>query len=349
MSEKTLQEKLDEVSTELRNEQQRGALTDAAKVAELQAKYQELLNQSLAAEQAVVEQKQTESSGGLKETIFQIWDSVLPAETGKTLFGINEHAELSQLFRQMVDLAVDENNAAFHAYIGEQLEAKDAKIRELTANVIDLETQLQEASRKAQAAEERADSTLAEFETLENSLHAAEADIETKVTRIVELSEQLKAKDEQIAKLEEEVAKPAAQPTILLPNSVKPSQTLEQMMQTARNNGIKSAAQLALEGNTYRGKVSIQPVITPPTLGGSNDTVSFQGESSEDRQADTTVSGVLAPEAAPVAEDTFQEAQIDGDGLAQENVSVEMARESSTLEERVAALEAAVFGKKVAA
>lgn len=309
MSEKSLQEQLEEVEAELRNEHQRGALMDSGKVEDLAVRRQELNAQISAQAQAEREQialKQEEYNGGVKEVIYQVFDSIIPAETGHKVFGINKYDELAEMFRQMIDIAVDENNANLHAYIGEQIEARDAKISELNAQIISKDVQLQEEARQAQSAKDAYEILSSNFVISEEKVEQLEqkiAHVEVEVTalhlEIDDLHQRMISKDEQISKLTEEINKPKAS-GIILPNQTKPSATLQQMMDAAKNKSVKSQVELALSGESFRGKV----LLTPPKLGGSDNAAeTFQGQ---DIETDVEVGRVLAPQ-VPVLDFRFEE------------------------------------------
>lgn len=200
-----------------------------------------------------IQTMQAEHNGGLKELIYQILESVFDVETCQKLYGLNEYSELSQSFRQMIDVAVDDHNDTLNAFIAEQLEGKDGKIRELTTKGIEISTQLQELQRKI----ENYERIVAQNEELEHKLVTLENDIEAKDRTIAEQAEQLRVKDEQIAKLTE--AQNVPRSPIILPNQAKPSQTLAEMMDQAKQKG-KTALELALAGGErFRGKITISP------------------------------------------------------------------------------------------
>lgn len=272
-----LQTQLLFIQNELAAERQKGAEGDSGKIAQLEQRRDDVQANLDGMEKKEITQKQAEYDGGLKEVIFQVFDAVIPVEAGNVAFGINDFQEKGETFRQMIDLAVDDNNATLHAYIAELLESKDAKIREQNALIIDLGVKLQESERKEQYATENYDRAVAENERLEQEVvtmgnAAADKDVE-----IADLNEQLKAKEEQIAKLTEEINKPKAS-GIILPNQAKPSATLQQMMDAAKNKSVKTQVELALTGENFRGKV----LFTPPTLGGGETaTETFHDEAAE--------------------------------------------------------------------
>lgn len=200
-----------------------------------------------------IQTMQAEHNGGLKELIYQILESVFDVETGQKLYGLNEYSEMSQSFRQMIDVAVDDHTNTLNAFIAEQLESKDGKIRELTTKGIEISTQLQELQRKT----ENYDRIVAQNEELEHKLVTLENDIEAKDRTIAEQAEQLRSKDEQIAKLTGELNAPKPS-GIILPNQAKPSQTLAEMMDQAKQKG-RTALELALAGERFRGKITINP------------------------------------------------------------------------------------------
>ena len=282
-------------------------------------------------------QTQQEYTGSLKEVLFQVFESVLPKEVGEKSLGLTEYSELSQLYRQMVDLAVDESNQTLYAIVGEQLESKDAKVREVTAKNIDLDTKLQESIRKEQSAQDNYNRALSENERIEHenvrlANVAADKDVE-----LAELTKQIEAKDAQIEKLTEELNKLPVANGIILTAQTKPSQSLSDMMNAAKEKAVKSQLDLALSGQTFRGKVE----LTPPSMGVSDTQDSFRNE-------DTTVippsswvpdTETITPPAVP----SFPE--ISETHNTVEGQSANGTVETETVEQRIAALELAVFGK----
>ena len=250
------------------------------------------------AQQEQLVQKQEEYTGGLKEMMFQIFDSVLPKETATKLLGLSEYEELAQGYRQLVDVAIDENNANLYAIVGEQMETKDAKIREVTTKNIDLDTQLQEAVRKEQSAQENYIRSLAENERIEQDNVRLANIAADKDVSIAELNQQLEAKDEQIAKLTDELSKPKVQTGFNLNSQAKPSQSLADMMNAAKEKAVKSQIDIALSGSSFRGKVE----LTPITKAVSEPADTFRNEAgaiiAQDNQLPVTES-TIAPPALP--------------------------------------------------
>ncbi|MDQ0062368.1 hypothetical protein [Paenibacillus harenae] len=277
---------------------------------------------------------------GIKETIYQVFDAVLPAETGHKLIGINEYEELATMFRQMVDMAVDDNLTALHTSVNEQLEAKDAEITALNANLIDIDTRLRESIRKEQYATENYERAQSHIERLDDEgIRLANA-LAAEEEKNVQMIEQLKAKDDQIAKLTEEINKPK-QSTIIIPSHTKPNATLQQMMEQAKNKSIKTQAELALSGETFRGTVQ----LTPPKLGGGEtDNNTFHVEAPT---VDIGDSGVLVPEAAityelpPSVPQSDAEVPTDSANgeVADKAVETELEKRLNNIESRLAQLE----------
>lgn len=321
------------INNELQAERQKGAEGDSGKIAQLEQRKADVQNQLEGMEKQEITQKQAEYDGGLKEVIFQVFDAVIPVEAGNIAFGINDFQEKGETFRQMIDLAVDDNNATLHAYIAALLESKDAKIREQNAQIIDLGVKLQESERKEQYATENYDRAVVENERLEQEVVLMGNSSAEKEVELADLNEQLKAKEEQIAKLTEEINKPKAS-GIILPNQARPSATLQQMMDAAKNKSVKSQVELALSGENFRGKV----LLNPPILGGGETAAeTFQGQDTET----VTASGGISDPQAPVVD--FRNET--GHQLAEENASVGVAGTEVTREEfnslaaRVAQLE----------
>lgn len=328
-----LQTELVFARNELDAERQRGEYGNADKIAQLEQKEADLIAKLEGVEKQEITQKQAEYNGGLKEVIFQVFDAVIPPDAGSIAFGINDFQEKGETFRQMIDLAVDENNDSLNAYIAELLEAKDAKIRELNAQIIDKGAQLQESTRKEQFATENYDRALRDNERLEQEIvtmgnAAAEKDIE-----IADLNETLKAKEEQITALTEEINKPKAS-GIILPHQAKPSATLQQMMDAAKNKSVKSQVELALSGENFRGKV----LFTPPTLGGGETAAeTFQGETTE---------AIVADSGFPTSEETSLDFRPQEEGaVPADTVSGTLATEKHEIIRRLERLEIAVFGQ----
>lgn len=273
------------IQNELQAERQKGAEGDSAKIDQLEQRKADVQSQLEGMEKQEITKKQAEYNGGLKEVVYQVFDSVIPAESGNIAFGINDFQEMGEIFRQMIDVAIDENNETLNTYIAELLEAKDAKIRELNAQIIEKDVQLQESARNT----DNYVRALSENERLEQRIVSLEIACADKDVAISNLSEQLKDKDEQISKLTEEINKPKAS-GIILPNQTKPSANLQQMMEAAKNKSVKTQVELALSGENFRGKV----LITPPKLGGSeNAAETFQDEVAE---ANSSNSGIYTPQ-----------------------------------------------------
>lgn len=309
-----LQDELFYVDNQLASERQKGVEGDQGKITQFEQKRTDIIAQLEGAERQQITQKQEEHNGGLKEVIYQVFDAVIPADAGSHAFGINDFQEKGETFRQLIDIAVDDNNHALNAYIAELLESKDAKIREQNALIIDLGVKLQESERKEQYSTENYDRAVRENERLESEFLALSNASADKDVENADLQEQLKAKDEQIAKLTEEINKPKAS-GIILPNQARPSATLQQLMEEAKNKSVKSQMEIALAGQAYRGKVE----LTPPALGGSHDSISFP---SEDTQGDIGDGGVSIPKAPSL---TFRPEEEDGHGVDEGNTGLEVA------------------------
>lgn len=213
-----------------------------------------------------------DGQNSIKETIYQIFDIVFPADLGNVALGINEYQELAESFRKLVDVAVEEHDETVSTYMNERIESIDRENTELRLRLIDVNDQLQEAIRKEKQETDRCDRLLEDNNQLSQTVDLLEnqkADLVDKVDELRVyadgLQEQLGAKDEQIAKLTEEINKPKA--NIVIPSQGK-STNLQQLMEEARNKKVKSALDLALSGQAHRGKVEL---AIPPSYNGGND------------------------------------------------------------------------------
>jgi hypothetical protein len=189
----------------------------------------------------------------------------------------------------------------------------------MTAANIDLDTKLQEAIRKEQHAQDNYNRALAENERVEQeNVRLANIAADKDVT-IAELLRQIEAKEAQIEKLEEELSKKPAS-GIVLPTQ-KPSQSLEAMMQAAKDKAVKSQLDLALTGNQFRGKVE----LTPIAKGGSESENSFRVEPPAIIPADDRVS---APEEEV---SSFQPTEVQDNDNALEGFPADGKMESETV------------------
>lgn len=247
---------------------------------------------------------------GIKETIYQIFDIVFPADLGNVTLGINEYQELAESFRKLVDVAVEENEATVSSYMNNSFEEWASIEIDLKSQIIEKDAQLQETSRVNELLSTHHNQEIHENQQLKQQIEQLErkvTELEGSNTDLADkvyelrihaggLQEQIVSKDEQIAKLTEEINKPKA--NIVIPSQGK-SVNLQQLMEAAKNKPVKSQMDLALSGQTFRGKVEL--AIPPSYNGGSNDDVPFYETTVETNVED---SGVFAPSIPSVEEVT---------------------------------------------
>lgn len=244
---------------------------------------------------------------GIKETIYQIFDIVFPADLGNVALGINEYQELAESFRKLVDVAVEESDDMMNVYIADTIDKKDSRIAELNAQIIEKDAQLQEAVRKEEATRNNHAESLLENERLANTVEQLQEQNEMlsdsnvkQYNELADLHTALRAKDEQIAKLTEEINKPKA--NIVIPSQGK-SANLQELMEAAKNKAVKSQMDLALSGQTFRGKVEL---AIPPSYGGNDTAESTFQDVAETIAEDNWVPATQVPEL--VGETPSQEA-----------------------------------------
>lgn len=269
-------------------------------------------------------QAQEEHNGGLKEAIRQIFGAVCPSNLAEVV-GLTEYGEMVQTFNALVEEAVNENNSALYAMISQQIETKDAKIQELTTANIGLSADAQEANARVEQLERhlvKANESYDELNDKYRGLLQVHQEIkesnDDKQREIEGLKSVIKTKDEEINRLREELSKAPAPRREIAP--YKPSDTLQNRI-AASGNQIKSALELALEGNRFRGKIS---AIEPPAIDSAepvetvaqDDRISIaetaatveppQFQKDDTVQGEHTMDGALAPEAVGEAE-TFEQ------------------------------------------
>jgi chromosome segregation ATPase len=303
----------------------------------LSPKYEELrLAQEKQQQVQQVTQAQEEHNGGLKEAMRQIFGAVCPSNLAEAV-GLTEYGEMMQTFNQLSEEAVDENNAVLYGMIGQQIEAKDAKIQELTMAIIGLQSDVQDARGKAEQAWNEIDELNSEKAQLEARVLEADAsirilagDVDTKQREVDGLNTVIQTKDEEISRLREELNRAPASRNAIDVTPYKPSVTLQDKINDTQNR-IKSAVELALEGRQFRGRIVPGEIAQPeaPAL-------EFQGEHTS---TNTQVDRLPTPEVVEVV--TSPEASFQGqtDLLAGHGDG-----KGETLEARVAKLEQAVFG-----
>jgi hypothetical protein len=278
------------------------------------------LRQQLEAMQS--EQAKSELSDGLVQQIqeYDIFGALFPESDFVEILGLTVYNEKRQ-----------EMNKIIHGYSvliqTPLLDKQTAERQDFTAQIrqlkdMNFKQEEEIAEYDAQLESLKVDTDMV-IDDLKNKLAAKDAEI-------ANLNEQLVLKQTHIDQLRIDLANAPA-PKAAIDVTPVSNQAFADMLAETKAKSIKSAAELALSGSTFRGKVIVSadgqtPLtssITPPPVGGSESADSFRGEDTQANIADT---GSVVTEVA--------------------SGSVE---ETPTLEQRVAALEQAVFGKVKAA
>jgi hypothetical protein len=313
-------------------------------------------------ERQEIEQKQVEHTGGLKENLFNVFEKLFPRETWAELLGPNEYSEKQQLYNQMVDVNVEAANSALYEHVGEQLEAKDKRMQEMTVAAIQRDAELEQAKNEAKLAQDEADAAdkrytemLSEFRTLEAQYNDALNNIATKDREIEGRDMVIKGKEGEIQELREQLNRAPAPRAGFTDITANVSDKLQELtaQAEANNQRIKSRLEIALSGQTHRGPVQIyganDQLLAPPIHmidGGSESQESFRDEDTQadntDREGTAEVSEAEVsqfPETNATAELAEHEAVQSNDG---KGATVEARLED--LERRVAQLEKGEVG-----
>ncbi|WP_127532748.1 coiled-coil domain-containing protein [Paenibacillus kobensis] len=266
------------------------------------------------------EQTKTEISDVLMQQIQQddIFGVLFPEDVYQAELSLTVYNDKRQMLNQILHaFAVDIQTQLVDKHTVEKQELatqiralKDANYK-LEDDNIEFEAQLE--------------SLKVEHEALQEEMNGK---IAAKDAEIANLNEQLNSKQQHIDQLRIDLANAPA-PKVAI--DVTPaSKSFEDVLAAAREKSVKSAADLALSGNNFRGKVilgadgqtPLSSGITPPPVGGSESGESFRIEA--DTPADAQNDQLPAAEAPPTVEATPTLEQ---------------------LAERIAILETAVFGQ----
>ena len=250
----------------------------------------------------------------------------------------------------MVDIAVDDSNAALYETLGQQLEAKDEQNRILTTKTIELDSNLQEALNRVEALVEERDEAKGKGEMLQAAIDSYENQVRELSDKLADknreidgLNDVIGVKDGEINELRNQLNRAPAPRAGFM--DVTPSSARLAELQDEASKKIMSRLDLVLAGQTTRGTVMIlgadEKPLTPPPLfdGGSESQESFRHE---DTEGDAGHGGI------PVAEETVSQFPEGEDiGMATDTAVRESDAEALTLEQRVARLEETVYGQKV--
>ncbi|WP_028609220.1 hypothetical protein [Paenibacillus harenae] len=333
MSERTLQDQLEEVEAELRNEHQRGALMDSGKVAELAERRQELntkisVQAQAEREQAIEERVHSEITFAIPGVDF----TKLPVELINVIHLVVKSDRRRIIAEHAIELEQIENE--FDAY----KQNAEGNYNGLLANHNQLEQEYEACARELKEQTEETVRLIAERDDARKNRDNAAAQYEEAKAEIERLKGQID--DYQKAKV---YGEREAQSIIdVTPNEAEEINEAIKLFVSSENWG--STEKLYLPDGTFkvvkRSELSEWQLSTPPTLGGSETLPeTFQGETAE---GDVSDSGVSDSEAAGI--DFRQEEESTTAGLDEhESVSEGDApvtrREFQELSARVSQLE----------
>lgn len=341
-----LERQLDQVRAELHAENQRGALKDSNKVAELEQKMADLSQQldveMRLAETKVHEQRVEESQA----EIFNALDNLRVENTSIRELFFNQTAEEAEAAYQLVSAVWKQETA--------EIVAKHLQSYQ------DLEQQLNQERREKAELQARYDQMYEEHAEQRKALNEVRFELEetsakrdAAVNQIDELNEEIKRLNGQVDDLRKEIAVGAANAPKVIDVKDAHAQYLEQKRKAEAakpaiydvtlldNRRARFGAKFAETGQYFEdyyiyleGKYR---VVSAQEAG------VFRTEYEAKRNQESAE--VDAGHGVDVDPNQFQEADSSVNGLDQADESLEVAGEDVTLEQRVAALERAVFGE----
>ncbi len=340
-----LERQLDQVRAELHAENQRGALKDSNKVAELEQKMADLSQQldveMRLAETKVHEQRVEESQA----EIFNALDNLRVGDTSIRELFFNQTAEESEAAYQLVSAVWKQETA--------EIVAKHLQSYQ------DLEQQLSQERREKAELQSRYDQMYEEHAEQRKTLNEVRFELEetsakrdAAVNQIDELNEEIKRLNGQIDDLRKEIAVGAANAPKVIDVKDAHAQYLEEKRKAeAAKPAIYDVEPTDHKRSWYRAKLAeTDEVIEFGYLekGKYREVTAAEAEvfrTEYEAKRNQESAEVDAGHGVDVDPNQFQETETAVNGVDQTDESLEVAGEDVTLEQRVAALERAVFGE----
>lgn len=250
----TLQEQLNQVQQQMADEKSKGSEKDAALISSLEQQEADLLHEMMVEDQNKAQQERVQAQVEKVESI------KLPFNFDEVFDDPRANLMIIELIKDLQLQAYAEHNAEVEHLIAEH----KAEVSELKASNTDLKNQLTGLSDDFRAATEL---------NSELTLHIKDAlDKRDAAVRAKEgLETLLEEKQAQIDTLRAEIAV-GAKAAINVTN-ISPSDKLAQLVQESKSAKAKSALDLALEGNNFRGKIvmdgttaTVAPLVAPEVM-----------------------------------------------------------------------------------
>lgn len=288
-------------------------------------------------EQAEREQKKQETLSDYVDIVSQMFEALFPSEKYRPLFGITEYEEKRAQFYQLNHAYVTEKIEEIHQENELALALKDERYRLLNDQALAVQNQLDEARQKAEGAFKEIEELEARVNEANDQIRSIAAERDEAVSKFIAAdlkANELKVQvDELTQKLE------AAQQ----PKESKPSQKLADIMSEIKSkNDLKAddwiarwnARQKSDEAKIPLPEISVPEVTESP----------FRNE---DTASNVEVDRILPPEVAEVAQDSFPgEGDTESGHIEIPTYPADGTVVQKTVEERLEALERAVFGEK---
>jgi chromosome segregation ATPase len=233
--------------------------------------YNLVCNQLSQAEWELAQQQETEQRVQQQEE--KVQSITLPYDYNE----IFDNAKANETIIELIQQAVRQNNEEHNAEIEQMRSEYMEKLRAAEEREVQLQRQNAELQKQLEAESAQLAAALQERDEAKKQLQQVTAerdDFETKLKNAGNEIEDLKREIEQVKSWNDDLHKQIAvgARNMTKVHDINVNDRLAQLAEEAKNAKVKTALELALEGNTFRGKVTPPSIIVP----GSNEVQPFR-------------------------------------------------------------------------